>query len=115
MSTQLSEPLVDETVKETEVAESFQKEMSERDFKVAYARAIKERKEKIRQNKEMVADLELEVSYWKAQSDLLKYRYEKMDYFLKNLALEPRYLQAVEEQKAKEEQGLLTEQKPTFD
>ena len=115
MNSQLSEPVLDELVNETNVPESFQKEISERDFKIAYAKAIKERKEKIRQNKEMITDLELEVSYWKAQSDLLKYRYEKMDYFLKNLELEPRYLQAVKEQKVKEAEGLVKEQKPIFD
>ena len=79
-----------------------QKPLSERDFKIAYAKAVKDRKEKIRQNKEMIADLQLEVSYWKAQADLLRHRFEKMDFFLKNLEVEPKYLAAVEEQKAKE-------------
>lgn len=73
--------------------------LSEREFKIAMQKAMKERKEKIKQNKEMLADMELEVAYWKAQSDLLKYRYEKMDYYLKNLELEPKYIQAVEAQK----------------
>lgn len=73
--------------------------LSEREFKIAMQKALKERKEKIKQNKEMLAEMELEVAYWKAQSDLLKYRFEKMDYYLKNLELEPKYLQAVEAQK----------------
>lgn len=79
------------------------KPLSEREFKMAMQKALKDRKEKIRQNKEMLAEMQLEVDYWKAQSDLLKYRYEKMDYYLKNLELEPKYLQAVESQKALEE------------
>jgi len=121
MDSQISEPVLDELENLGHIdpsgseGTSGTKELSDRDFKIAYARAVKERKEKIRQNKEMVSDLELEVSYWKAQSDLLKFRFEKMDYYLKNLEIEPRYLQAVEEQKAKEAQGLVTEPKPTFD
>lgn len=101
--------VLDEQVKEVETPTqepSVTKELSEKDLKVAYVRALKERKEKIKQNKEMLAEMQLEVDFWKAQSDLLKYRFEKMDYYLRNLELEPRYLQAVEEQKLKSEQSL---------
>ena len=101
--------VLDEQVKEVETPiqePSVTKELSEKDLKVAYVRALKERKEKIKQNKEMLAEMQLEVDFWKAQSDLLKYRFEKMDYYLRNLELEPRYLQAVEEQKLKSEQSL---------
>ena len=87
------------------------KPLSEREFKIAMQKALKDRKEKIKQNKEMLAEMQLEVDYWKAQSDLLKYRYEKMDYYLRNLDLEPKYLQAVEAQKALDE----TPQTPILD
>lgn len=89
--------------------------LSERDFKVAYAKALKERKDKIRQNKDTVADLQLEVAYWKAQADLLRHRFEKMDFFLKNLEIEPRYLAAIEEQKAKELKSSLDEKQSILD
>lgn len=89
--------------------------LSERDFKIAYAKALKERKEKIKQNKETIADLQLEVAYWKAQADLLRYRFEKMDFFLKNLEIEPRYLAAIEEQKAKEMQSSTDEKQSILD
>lgn len=78
--------------------------LSEREFKMAMARAYKERNDKIKQNKEMLMEMNLEVDYWKAQADLLRYRFEKMDFFIKNLELEPKYLAAVEMQKTKEAQ-----------
>lgn len=83
--------------------------LSEREFKMAYQRALKERKEKIKQNKEMIEDMNLEVSYWKAQADLLRYRFEKMDFYLKNIDLEPKYLQAVEQQKVQQDSQVLSE------
>lgn len=68
----------------------------ERELKLAYARALQQRKEVIKRNKELIADKELEVAYWKAEADLLRYRFEKMDFFLKNLEIEPKYLVAKE-------------------
>lgn len=98
--TAVSDPTwVDAPTSVSEQPEVETKPLSDRDMKIAYQRALKERKEAIKRNKDMVADLELEVAYWKAQSDLLKYRYEKMDYYLKNLELEPRYQAAVEAEK----------------
>lgn len=116
---ELSNPIIDEqvnpnsevvevatvgtTLSEVETEPVITKELSERDLKIAYAKAMQERKQKIKQNKEMLGDMQLEVDYWKAQSDLLKYRFEKMDYYLKNIELEPKYLQAIEAQKLREE------------
>ncbi len=88
-----------------DTAPSQEQKMSKRDFEIAMRRAYKERNEKLKQNKVMLEEMELEVRYWKAQSDLLKYRFEKMDYYLRNLDLEPKYLAAIEEQRIKEEQA----------
>jgi hypothetical protein len=83
-----------------------EKPLSEREFKLQMAKAYKERNEKIKQNKAMLEELNLEVAYWKTQSDLLKYRYEKMDYYLKNLELEPVYVKAMAEQRIKEQAAI---------
>lgn len=82
-----------------------EQKLSEREFKMAMARAYKERNEKIKQNKAMIEEMNLEVAYWKANADLLRYRFEKMDFFIKNQELEPLYLQKVEELKLKEQQA----------
>lgn len=87
--------IVTEPVSET-------KPLSQREYEMAMRKAYKDRDEKVKENKKMLAEMLLEVSYWKAQSDLLKYRFEKMDYYLKNIALEPTYAAAVAEQQAKE-------------
>jgi len=89
----------------SEEKSSKEQQLSKRDFEIAMRKAYKERNEKIKQNKAMLEGMNLEVAYWKAQSDLLKYRFEKMDYYLKNLELEPVYLQKIEEQRIKEEQA----------
>jgi hypothetical protein len=91
-----------------------QKPLSEKDYRNAMAKALKERKEVIRRNKELIADKELEVSYWKAEADLMRYRFEKMDFFLKNLEIEPKYLQQVEALKERENQNIV-ESKPILD
>lgn len=116
MSEQLELPLVVDQIDTLTVdassgdvtAKKAEQPLSERDFKMAMKRAYAERAAKIKQNKVMLEEMNLEVDYWKAQSDLLKYRFEKMDYFLKNLEIEPRYLAAVAEQQAQVES---TEQK----
>ncbi len=82
----------------------------ERELKLAYARALQQRKEVIRRNKELIADKELEVAYWKAEADLLRYRYEKMDFFLKNLEIEPKYLIAKEQLEAKQAEQVASQQ-----
>lgn len=84
-----------------------EKQLSERDFKIAMKRAYAERAQKIKENKMMLEDLAMEVTYWKAQADLLKHRYEKMDYFIKNAELEPKYLALIEEQKIKNEEKVI--------
>lgn len=81
------------------------KPLSEREYKLALKKAQIQRDEQIKENRRMIQELNLEVSYWQAQVDLLRLRYEKMDYTLKNMELEPKYLQAMEAQKAKEEQS----------
>ena len=58
---------------------------------------VKAHRERTKQMEQLVKDKELEVSYWKAESDLVKYRFEKMDYYLKNIEIEPKYLAMVEE------------------
>jgi hypothetical protein len=114
--TNISEPVLDELmskppiktsdpVTETAIEEESPK-MSEREVKIAYQRALQERKEVIKKNKELIADKELEVAYWKSEADLLRYRFEKMDFYLKNLEIEPKYLQAIEAQKAEYEARL---------
>lgn len=117
MSEQLELPLAVDQVDTLEVNAStgdvtakknVEQPLSEREFKLAMKRAYADRAAKIKQNKVMLEEMNLEVDYWKAQSDLLKYRFEKMDYFLKNLEIEPRYLAAVAEQQAQVES---TEQK----
>lgn len=109
MSEQLELPLAIDQVDTLEVNASTgditakkneEQPMSEREFKLAMKRAYADRAAKIKQNKVMLEEMNLEVAYWKAQSDLLKYRFEKMDYFLKNLEIEPKYLAAVAEQQA---------------
>lgn len=104
--------MVVEQVDEQQEPSPTQK-MSKREYEIALRRMYKERNEKIKQNKAMVEEMNLEVAYWKAQSDLLKYRFEKMDYYLKNLDIEPKYLAALEEQRQKEdrEAGLNPENK----
>ena len=115
MNTQVSEPVLDE-VENLDYPSSSDhvdpvgsegtpgtKTLSERDFKIAYAKAVKERKEVIRRNKELIADKELEVAYWKAEADLMRYRFEKMDFFLKNIEIEPKYLMETEKIKAQQE------------
>lgn len=82
-----------------------EKPLSKRDYEMAVKRANAQREFQLKQNKKMVEELNIEVAYWQAQVDLLRLRYEKMDYTLKNMDLEPRYLQAMEEQKTKEEQS----------
>ena len=81
-----------------------EKPLSKRDYEMAIKRANAQRAIQLKQNKNMVEELNLEVAYWQAQVDLLRLRYEKMDYTLKNMDLEPKYLQAMEAQKTKEEQ-----------
>jgi len=88
-----------------------QKPLSDRDFKIAFLKAQKERKEIIRRNKELIADKELEVAYWKAEADLMRYRFEKMDFFLKNLEIEPKYLMEVEKIKAADTQNTVEKSK----
>ncbi len=87
----------------------------ERELKLAYARAIKQRADAVKRNKELVADKQLEVAYWKAEADLLRYRFEKMDFFIKNLEIEPRYLQAKESLEARESENLVENNKVTLD
>lgn len=82
----------------------------ERELKLAYARALEQRKDAVKRNKELVADKQLEVAYWRAEADLLRHRFEKMDFYLKNLEIEPKYLQAVEHQKELHEQNLVNSQ-----
>ncbi len=77
----------------------------QRELKLAYERALQQRKEAVKRNKELIADKQLEVSYWKAEADLLRYRFEKMDFYLKNIEIEPKYLQASEEQRARQNQN----------
>ena len=115
LETQLenSNEQADQTALNADGTES--KPLSERDFKIAYAKAVKERQLAIKRNKEIIADKQLEVAYWKAEADLLRHRFEKMDFYLKNLEIEPRYLAAIEEQKAKELQNTVGNQKPLLD
>lgn len=87
----------------------------ERELKLAYARALQQRKEVIKRNKELIADKELEVAYWKAEADLLRYRFEKMDFFLKNLEIESKYLMAKEKMEAELEAKNSLVDQPKFD
>lgn len=87
-------------------AEKKEKPLSRRDYDIAMKKALAERSLQLKQNRTMIEELNLEVAYWKAQVDLVKYRFEKMDYYLKNLELEPKYLAAIEAQKLKEEQNI---------
>jgi hypothetical protein len=75
------------------------KPLSKREVELNMKRALENRKRVIKENKLLIEDMELEVAYRKAQSDALKYRFELMDYYLKNIELEPQYLAAVEKSK----------------
>lgn len=77
--------------------------MSDKELKKIMKQAYLDRSAKIKQNKAMLEEMEIEVRYWKAQSDILKYRFEKMDYYIKNTEIEPKYLALIQEQKDKDE------------
>lgn len=106
VTTQLDETLKDEVILEAsgDTAGEIQKELSQSEINKMMKKAAKERYDQVKRNKAMVEDMNLEVAYWKAQADLLRYRFEKMDFYLKNVDLEPKYLAAIETQKLKEDQ-----------
>jgi hypothetical protein len=97
--------MISESGSISEEQSSEEQKLSKRDFEIAMRKYHKERVEKLKENKRVVDEAELEARYWKAQADLLRYRFEKMDFYIKNLELEPIYLQRVEEQRIKEEQA----------
>lgn len=82
---------------------SKEQKTAARNFEIAMRKAQKERNEQIKNNKVMIQDLNLEVSFWKAKADLLRYRYEMMDFFIKSQEMEPLYLLSVEKEKLKSE------------
>jgi len=117
--TTVSEPVLDEVVQnkppvktpdraeEVPVADASETpKINEREMKIAYAKAVQQRKDAIKKNKELIADAELEVAYLKAEADKLRYRFEAMDFYVKLVDIEPKYLQVVEAQKAQYEARL---------
>lgn len=72
-------------------------------------RRVDEMKEK---NRQLVLDMELEARYYKASSDILRFQYEKMDYYLKIRDLQDVYNKAVEEDLKKIEEESVKDQEP---
>lgn len=107
VTTQVDETLNEEVILEasSDSGSEFTKQLSQVEILKMQRQAVKQRQQQIKANKQMIEEMALEVSYWKAQADLLRYRFEKMDFYLKNLELEPKYLAAVEAQKLAEDKA----------
>lgn len=96
------------------VTENVQEEvLSPAQQRAQHTALVKAHKERTKQMEQLVKDKELEVAYWRAESDLVRYRFEKMDYYLKNVEIEPKYLAMVEEMnlKAAQAQDAQTQEK----
>lgn len=59
------------------------------------------RKDHVKQNKAVNENLQLEVSYYTGQADLIYQRFRAMEYYLKNREIQNAYDNAVAEDKAK--------------
>ncbi len=100
---QLGSDVIIEATDSTQAPQVEGKPLTQAEIQKIMKKAAKDRYEQVKANKAMIEEMKLEVDYWKAQADLLRYRFEKMDFYLKNIELEPKYLAAVETLRLKEE------------